>query len=69
MPTQRTKDLNGKKNRVLQLLEAGFITQSEAATLVGVTRQRIHQWVQVAGIHPVTARERHLRALLKHADL
>lgn len=59
-----------KRLHLLRLLEAGYLTQSEAASLVGVTRQRVHQWVQAAGLHPALARSRHLRKLLhaRHAD-
>ena len=58
-----------KRERVLQMLDAGYLTQSEAAQLIGVTRQNIHQWVIAAGIHPIAARMRHLRELMRHADL
>jgi predicted DNA-binding protein (UPF0251 family) len=57
----------GKKERVLALLTSGCITQAEAAALMGVTRQRIHQWIRAAGIHPVVARERLVRSLLRDA--
>jgi predicted DNA-binding protein (UPF0251 family) len=56
-----------KKERVLALLTNGYITQAEAAALMGVTRQRIHQWIRAAGIHPIVARERLVRSLLRDA--
>jgi transposase-like protein len=56
-----------KKQRVLALLTHGYITQAEAAALMGVTRQRIHQWIRTAGIHPIIARERLVRNLLRDA--
>jgi DNA-binding XRE family transcriptional regulator len=52
---------------VLAMLGAGYITQSEAATLAGVTRQRIGQWVKRERIHPIAARARHLRELIRNA--
>ena len=61
--------LSKKRERILQMLEAGYVSQAEAAELVGVTRQRVHQWVISAGLRPALARKRHLRDLLRHADL
>jgi predicted DNA-binding protein (UPF0251 family) len=56
-----------KKERVMALLTHGYITQAEAAVLMGVTRQRIHQWIRAAHIHPIIARERLVRTLLRDA--
>jgi predicted DNA-binding protein (UPF0251 family) len=42
------------------------MTQGEAALLIGITRQRVHQWVTAARIHPVVARQRLLRKLLRN---
>ena len=53
-----------KRERVLELLKAGQLTQSEAGVLLGISRQRVHQWVKSAKIHPESARTRHLRKLL-----
>jgi predicted DNA-binding protein (UPF0251 family) len=54
-----------KRGRILTLLDEGLLTQSEAAVLVGVTRQCIHRWVKVARIMPAKARTRYLRELLR----
>lgn len=56
------------RETVMALLKAGYLTQSEAATIAGVTRQRVQQWVRKARIHPAVARERHLRKLVRHAQ-
>ena len=61
---KRKKPTETKRDRVLRLLKAGYVTQSEAADLVGVSRQRIHQWVAAARVYPSVARARHLKALL-----
>lgn len=66
MRTQDTK-LSAKRELAIRLLHAGLMTQGEAAELLGVTRQRVHQWVVAAGIHPVAARARALRELLREA--
>jgi transcriptional regulator with XRE-family HTH domain len=60
---------NDKRTRVLKLLSTGHLTQAEAAALIGVTRQRIHQWVTAAGLHPTLARIRYLRELVRNADI
>lgn len=44
-------------------LAQGLVTQMEAATFVGVTRQRVHQWAKAAGVQPVLARQRYLKSL------
>lgn len=59
--------MDKKRKRLLALLRAGYLTQSEAAELMGVSRQRIHQWARDARIHAVAARARHLRELLRDA--
>lgn len=56
------------RSSVLALLKAGYVTQSEAASLAGVTRQTVHQWVRAAGLQPAAAREKHLRQLVQHAS-
>lgn len=53
-----------RRDRALALLECGYLTQSEAAELLGVSRQRVHQWVTAAKLRPILARARHLRKLL-----
>jgi hypothetical protein len=60
---------NNKRTRVLKLLSTGHLTQAEAAVLAGVTRQRIHQWVTAAGLHPTLARKRYLRELVRNANI
>ena len=54
-----------KRERIMALLAEGYLTQAEAAGLMGVSRQRVHQWVTAADIHPLAARERHLRRLVQ----
>lgn len=54
-----------RRERIMQLLADGRLTQSEAAALAGVSRQRIHQWVQARRLHPVAARSRHINKLLR----
>lgn len=61
--------LSEKRTRVLHLLQSGYLTQAEAAVLAGVTRQRIHQWIVAARIHPIAARARYLRELMRDADI
>lgn len=56
-----------RRQYIMQLLADGWMTQSEAAVLAGVSRQCIHQWVQTTRIHPLAARQRHLNKLLEHA--
>ena len=53
---------------VLAMLKAGFLTQSEAADIAGVTRQRVGQWVRKERIQPAAAREKHLRELVRNAQ-
>ena len=57
-----------KYERVLELLAEGHITQSEAADLLGVSRQRIHNWIKAANVHPAAARVRYLRKLLNAGE-
>ena len=54
---------NIRRARVMRLLRRGLILQTEAAAMLGVSRQLVHQWVQ-AGRVPRTARERYLRRLM-----
>jgi DNA-binding transcriptional regulator YiaG len=60
--TEKTEDT--RRDRIMTLLTDGRLTQSEAAELLGVSRQRIHQWTVKAGVHPALARARHLKELL-----
>ena len=53
-----------KRERVLELLTEGLLTQAEAAVLLGISSQRVHQWVRIAKVYPARARTRHLRKLL-----
>lgn len=59
-----------RRERVLILIKLGYATQSEAAQLAGVSRQRVAIWVRKAPypIHPKLARERHLRDLMHAAS-
>lgn len=56
------------RDTVLAMLKAGFLTQSEAAKIAGVTRQCMGQWVRKARIQPAAAREKHLRELVRNAQ-
>jgi DNA-binding XRE family transcriptional regulator len=51
------------RERLLHLLRTGLLTQQEAATLAGIKRQAVHQWVRSAGIDPTVTRKRHLTSL------
>jgi DNA-binding transcriptional regulator YiaG len=53
------------KARVLDLLQKGLVSQSEAAKLADTSRQRVRGWCQQAEIDPTTARERYLKSLWK----
>ena len=56
------------RDTILAMLKAGFLTQSEAATIAGVTRQRVGQWCRKACIHPAAARKKHLTELVRSAQ-
>jgi hypothetical protein len=57
------EDKSYTRERLLHLLRTGLLTQTEAATLAGIKRQAVHQWVRVAGIDPIVTRKRHLSSL------
>ena len=56
---------DAKRTRILTLLDQGLLTQSEAATLLGVSRQAVHRWVKLARLTPGLSRQRYLRELLR----
>ena len=62
--TEKTEDT--RRDRIMTLLTDGRLTQSEAAELLGVSRQRIHQWTVRARprVYPALARARYLKKLL-----
>ena len=54
-----------RRTHVLDLLGSGLVLQSEAAELLGVARQLIHQWCERERIQPVRCRQRYLRELMR----
>ena len=63
----KRKTTETDRAQVLALLSAGLILQNEAAAMLGVSRQLVHQWVRKAQCHPTTARKRHLATLMQNA--
>jgi hypothetical protein len=55
------------KAAVLELLSGGQITLSEAATLIGESRQCVRYWAEQAGIDVPSLRRAHSRAILADA--
>ena len=55
------------RKAALDLLRRGLLAHSEAAELVGVTRQAVAQWCAAAGIDPTAARSLHLAQLFARA--
>jgi predicted DNA-binding protein (UPF0251 family) len=53
-------DQDTKKAAALRLLKRGLVTQSEAASLAGVSRQLMRHWSRDL---PKEARDAHLQAL------
>src|SRR5262245_54495249 len=51
------------KDRAMRLLAQGLITTSEAAELVGRSRQAVHVWTKRAGIDPIKRRQVRVRQL------
>jgi len=51
------------KARALKLLERGVATVAEVANVLGVSRQAVQQWVDKAGLDPVSARAAFVRKL------
>jgi len=60
----KRKTTETDRAQVLALLSAGLILQNEAAAMLGVSRQLVHQWVRATAIEPGAARARFLRGLL-----
>ena len=54
-----------RRTHVLDLLDGGLILQAEAAQLLGVARQLIHQWCARERIDPVWQRRQYLRGLMR----
>jgi hypothetical protein len=54
-----------RRAHILELLDSGLILQTEAARLLGVARQLIHQWCERERIQPVRCRQRYLRELMR----
>jgi hypothetical protein len=53
-----------EKDRIVQMLEDGqFATLTEASQIAGVSRQRILQWAEAAGIDWRAHRKRYLEQL------
>jgi hypothetical protein len=48
------------------MLKLGLITQSEAARIFGLTRQRIRQWCQAESLDSDVARDAFLAGLIAH---
>ena len=65
---EKAEKKNTRRDRIMTLLTDGRLTQSEAAELLGVSRQRIHQWIVKAKVHPALARTRYLKKLLYGRD-
>jgi predicted DNA-binding protein (UPF0251 family) len=63
---KKEKKEDTRRDRIMTLLTDGRLTQSEAAELLGVSRQRIHQWTVRARprVYPALARARYLKKLL-----
>ena len=54
-----------ERAHILELLDSGLILQTEAARLLGVARQLIHQWCRAEHIEPVVRRRKYLRELMR----
>jgi hypothetical protein len=54
-----------RRTHVLDLLDGGLILQAEAAQLLGVARQLIHQWCRAERIDPVWQRRQYLKELMR----
>ena len=67
-PLRYNVEGNDMRDIVLAMLKAGFLTQSEAAKIAGVTRQCMGQWVRKERIQPIAARAKHLRELVRNAQ-
>lgn len=56
--------LHHRRKTAMQMLRRGEITVTEAATIALVSRQRVREWCQSAGIDPKAAREAWLAQVL-----
>lgn len=57
-----------EKERIVELLRQGqFSTLVEASQIAGVSRQRVLQWAEAAGINWKSCRERYLEQLWQRA--
>ena len=54
-----------RRTHVLELLGSGLVLQTEAAQLLGVARQLVHQWCVRERIDPPLRRRQYLRELMK----
>ena len=61
----KRKTTETDRAQVLALLSAGLILQNEAAAMLGVSRQLVHQWCARERIDPVWQRRQYLRELMK----
>ena len=56
---------DARRAHILELLDSGLILQTEAAQVLGVARQLVHQWCRAAHIDAVMRRRKYLRELLR----
>lgn len=56
--------LHHRRKTAMQMLRRGEITVSEAATIALVSRQRVREWCQNAGIDPKATRAEWLAQVL-----
>jgi hypothetical protein len=61
--------LDGSKQQAmaLDLLRKGLVTQSEAAALIGASKQLVRYWCLRSGIDTAAAREAYLRKTWQRA--
>ena len=62
-----THDGSKEQAAALALLRKGLVTQSEAAKLVGASKQLVRHWCLRRGIDTAAARETYLRRVWRDA--